>query len=332
MNDDGSINEQYEIANDEESWKAFGSRYMELKPEIALEVSTTGKYVARMLRDIGFSVHIADPIRLALIFNNAKKNDKEDSYKLANLLRLQELPEVHLPSKFSDDLRSIVRYRKSLGEEITMIKNRVHAILTSHAIIVLPADIFGRRDLGWIDSGSHKLPTAERIVMSDLLSHASDLMERTIEDQIAGMLSGNIDARLLMSISGINVYSAACIIAEIDDDSRFCSKEKLASYAGLVSRQDQSGSVDRRGHITKHGPSLLRFVLINAGHSVFKYSKSVRLKYLSLVRRLGKNRSIVAIARHLIWIRNNAFHFKLSLQFIPYDPVSSRKPYGLCIR
>ncbi len=83
MNDDGSINEQFEIANDEESWKAFGSRCMELKPEIALEVSTTDKYVARMLRDIGFSVHIADPIRLALIFNTAKKNDKEDSYKLA---------------------------------------------------------------------------------------------------------------------------------------------------------------------------------------------------------------------------------------------------------
>ena len=83
MNDDGSINEQYEIANDEESWKGFGSRYIELKPEIALEVSTTGKYFARMLRDMGFSVHKADPIRLALIFNTTKKNDKEDSYKLA---------------------------------------------------------------------------------------------------------------------------------------------------------------------------------------------------------------------------------------------------------
>ena len=78
MNDDGSINEQYEIANDEESWKGFGSRYIELKPEIALEVSTTRKYAARMLRDMGFSVHIADTIRLALIFNTAKKNDKED--------------------------------------------------------------------------------------------------------------------------------------------------------------------------------------------------------------------------------------------------------------
>ena len=67
-----------------------------------------------MLRDNGFSVHMADPIRLALIFKTTKKNDREDSYKLAKLLRLQELPEVYLPSRFSDDLRSIVRYRRSL--------------------------------------------------------------------------------------------------------------------------------------------------------------------------------------------------------------------------
>ena len=58
-------------------------------------------------------------MKLALIFNTARKNDREDSYKLAKLLRLGELPEVHLPSRYSDDLRSLVRYRRSLGEIIT---------------------------------------------------------------------------------------------------------------------------------------------------------------------------------------------------------------------
>ena len=89
-------------------------------------------------------------------------------------------------------------------------------------------------------------------------------------------------------------------MSEIDDISRFDSKEKLAAYAGLVPRQDQSGSSDIRGHITKHGPSMLRFILVNAAHSVVKYSDRMRRKYLSLVRRLGRNRAIVAIARILI--------------------------------
>jgi len=47
---------------------------------------------------------------------------------------------------------------------------------------------------------------------------------------------------------------------------------------------------------------MLRYILILAAHSIIKYSKKMRSKYLSLVRRLGKNRAIVAIARILIEI------------------------------
>ena len=42
--------------------------------------------------------------------------------------------------------------------------------------------------------------------------------------------------------------------------------------------------------------------MVNAAHSVIKYSEKMRKKYLSLVRRLGKNRAIVAIARILLEI------------------------------
>jgi hypothetical protein len=40
--------------------------------------------------------------------------------------------------------------------------------------------------------------------------------------------------------------------------------------------------------------------MVNAAHIVIKYSERMRKKYLSLVRRLGKNRAIVAIARILL--------------------------------
>ena len=64
LNEDGNINEQYEMANSEDCWNEFKDRYIRQKPEIALEVSTSGKYVTRLLRDMGFSVHMADPSKL----------------------------------------------------------------------------------------------------------------------------------------------------------------------------------------------------------------------------------------------------------------------------
>ena len=105
---------------------------------------------------------------------------------------------------------------------------------------------------------------------------------------------------LLKTIPGIGIYSSAAIMSEIDNISRFSSKEKLAFYVGLVPRQNQSGSSDIRGHITKHGLSMLRFIMVTAAHSVIKYSDRLKRKYLSIVKRLGKNHAIVAIARILI--------------------------------
>ena len=87
-----------------------------------------------------------------------------------------------------------------------------------------------------------------------------------IENRIALAVKDDKRVNLLMTIPGINVYSAAVIISEIDDISRFPTKEKFASYAGLVPRQDQSGNRDIRGHISKRGPSMLRFILVNASH------------------------------------------------------------------
>ena len=77
MEYNGDVNEQYEIMNDESSWIDFRERYLSKEPEISLEVSTSGKYVAGKLRDMGFSIHLADPSKISLIFNTAKKNDRE---------------------------------------------------------------------------------------------------------------------------------------------------------------------------------------------------------------------------------------------------------------
>ncbi|MEM3193165.1 MAG: IS110 family transposase, partial [Candidatus Parvarchaeota archaeon] len=199
------------------------------------------------------------------------------------------------------DLRYLVRYRKSLGEEVTVVKNRIHALLSSHGIRLDATDIFGRRGMREIEESSIRLKTRERVVMGDMLEILSDLFdrERGIENNIALAVKDDGNVNLLMTIPGINVYSAAVIVSEIDDISRFKSKEKFASYSGLVPRQDQSGNRDIRGHITRRGPSMLRFVLVTASHTAVKRSKKLRSKYMNIVRRVGKNRAIVAVARIL---------------------------------
>jgi hypothetical protein len=44
---------------------------------------------------------------------------------------------------------------------------------------------------------------------------------------------------------------------------------------------------------------MLRFILVTASHIAVKRSKRLRSKYLSIVRRVGRNRAIVAVGRIL---------------------------------
>lgn len=333
IENDGTVKEQYQVENSMQSWNAFRERYLPMSPEIALETSTSGKYAARLLRDMGFSIHLADPSRLALIFNTAKKNDREDSYKLAKLLRLGELPETHLPSREADDLRTLARYRKSLGEEGTRAKNKVHAMLAMHGITIKATDVFGIKGLREMERYSENFDPAEKVVLNSLLHMVIELRKRCdeIEDEMARIGKRRKDVGLLLSIPGINVYSAVAIVSEIDDISRFRGKEKLASYAGLTPKQNQSGSRDIRGHISKRGPSMLRFILVNAAHSIIRYSKRMRIKYLHLVRKTGKKRAVIAIARILAEIifimlsRNVKFMDDI-------DPLTERKVVAMSQR
>ena len=77
MEENGVVKEQYEILNYESAWAEFRDRYICMKPERSLEVSISGKYIAQKLRDMGFSVHLADPSKLPLIFNTGKKNRRK---------------------------------------------------------------------------------------------------------------------------------------------------------------------------------------------------------------------------------------------------------------
>ena len=183
-----------------------------------------------------------------------------------------------------------------------MIKNRIHALLSSYGIAIDATDIFGKKGIAQIQGASSMLSGSDRLILSSVLERISVLRNHaeSVEVRLSALVIDNAAVTRIMTVPGLNVYSSSAIMAEIDDISRFSTKEKLASYAGPVPGQDQSGNRDIKGHISKHGPSMLRFILVNAAHVVIKYSRKMKNRYLSLVRRLGRNRAIVAIARILL--------------------------------
>jgi transposase len=299
MEDNGTIIVQRNMENNMETVNGFLSVYKD--HDVVIESSTSGKYLCKELSMLGYKIHLIDPSKVPEISNNYKKTDKEDSFQLADVFRKGGMKEIYIPSEEIENIRSLVRYRHSLGEEITLKKNKVHALLTSYGIIIKATDPFGKKGLKEIENNYNNLNYSDRIVLRSLLSDISSIKEREneIETEISSKANNSDDIKLLMTIPGINFYTAAGILSEIGTINRFENKLKFASYTGLIPSEYSSGTKIVKGHITKHGPPLLRFFLVETVHSLIKFTKKFRSKYLSIVRRLGKKRSIVAIARIL---------------------------------
>ena len=137
-----------------------------------------------------------------------------------------------------------------------------------------------------------------------------DELETQIDACEAGLRSLGADhpyVPLLRTVPGIGWVLAYTIAAEIGDISRFATPGRLVGYTGLCPRVYQSGATDRRGSLTKNGPTHLRWALIEAATTASRDPR-FHTRYLRTKRRLGKQRGSkiakVELARELtsaIW-------------------------------
>jgi transposase len=108
--------------------------------------------------------------------------------------------------------------------------------------------------------------------------------------------------RRLAEIPGVQVHGAQIILAEIGlDMTRFPTPGHLASWAKLTPRTIQSGPRSRSGKTGKGNP-YLKGLLGQAAASAAKTQTFLGEKYRRIVKRRGKLKALVAVARSILEI------------------------------
>ena len=127
-----------------------------------------------------------------------------------------------------------------------------------------------------------------------------------IDKQIESLISSDPDydkaIRLLTTIPGVKRDSAITIISEIGIDmSQFCNSKRLCCWAGLTPGNNESAGKKKSVRITRAGV-YLKPALVQCAHAAVKSDKSpyYKTKYESLVKRRGKKRAVIAIARMIL--------------------------------
>lgn len=264
--------------------------------EVCYEASCGYGYFYDLLKPVASRVVVAHPGHLRLIFRSKQKSDRRDAEKLAKLLYLGESPAVHVPSGDVRVWRELITCRARLVRKRTAAKNGLRALLRSVAIHVPRSPgLWTRRGMRW--ARSLDWPTSTQRLRRDLLLEEIDALSRQIE-RVEAELDHIADAQpsvmLLRSIPGVGRRTAEAMIAFLDTADRFKRAKAVASYFGLVPSQDQSGTTNRLGRITRQGPSLVRQLLVEAAWQVIRRSTSVK-SYFERVRRGDPDRTKIAI-------------------------------------
>lgn len=118
------------------------------------------------------------------------------------------------------------------------------------------------------------------------------------------------------TIKGIGLLTAAGILSEVGNFSKFITPSQLQAYAGLEPSKNDSGEKIGNGKMVKHGSSYLRKYLMNCAETFYAFNPIISDFYWKK-RNEGKNHRVALshVARRLI---NTIFYLEKHNQ--DFDP------------
>jgi transposase len=271
---------------------------------VAFEVGTQAQWIARLIRPLAQEVQVANPSQIPWLFRDGRKNDRLDARKLAHLLYLDQLPTVHLPSPEVSAWRSLINYRRSLVRDRTSTKARIRALLRSQGLCYPKRNLWTKAGLLWIKTAV--VGSIPQLMLQSLLADLQSKEDQivTVERQLEQMAQQYPAIDVLRTIPGVGLRTAEAVVAFADDIHRFHRSRSFASYFGLTPTEDSSAGRVRHGHISKRGPSVVRWVLVEAVYQVIRRCPVFAAYYARIHRgqKDRKKKAIVATARKLLMV------------------------------
>lgn len=256
----------------------------------------------KALEQAGIQTKLANPFKTRVIAEARIKTDKLDARILCHLLRSNLIPESYVaPDNIRED-RSILRLRINLVQDRTRITNRVHSLLDKYDENYDGSHLSGKKGMNWLKT--LKLEGNDQIQLNNYINNIEFLNNEIvqIDKKVSSQAVKNEDGKILMSMIGIDYFSAMLIISEVGDITRFSHPNKLVSWAGLCPTIHQSGNSLYMGRM-KDGNKKIRWIMIQAANTAAART-DYRMKkyYAKIVKRHGHSIAITHVANKMIRI------------------------------
>ena len=272
---------------------------------IALETGSLSSWLWHELKAAGFPVVCLDARHAkAALSMRINKTDRNDARGLAELIRMGWYREAKVKSMESRQIRALLAARSKLVDLRRDLENQMRGLLKSLGLII------GK-------SGVRVLPNRITALLRDA-PHLRSLIVATYDLQVRELAKTDQTIGRLMTVPGVGPVTALAFASTVDDPQRFARATDVGAYLGLTPRRYQSGELDRNGRISKRGDRLTRSYLFEAANvliSVVRRTSPLKAWATKLVKRIGRKKTTVAVARklavilHCIWTDGTEFNW-----------------------
>lgn len=241
------------------------------KLKVCYEAGPTGYVVFWQLAELGVPCEVVAPTLVPRKPGERVKTDRLDAEKLARCYRSGDLTPVWVPDAAHEALRDLLRAREAAKKDQLRARHRLSKFLLRQGIKP-PEEMraWSERYMKWVHGIRYEQPahTATHVDYVNEVDHATERiaqLEKAIDEaieQAPEKMRAVVAA--LQALRGVKKMTAATIVTEVGEVSRFAHPRQLMGYSGMVSREYSSGSSIQRGSITKTGNAHLRRVIVEA--------------------------------------------------------------------
>lgn len=269
---------------------------------LAVEATYNWYFFMDIAEKFAESAFLANSFELKAFAKRHKKTDKIDAKLIADILRKGFLPTVFIPDSSVRSLKELLHYR------IKLVQDRCRNILRLKNIL----DKLGMDSEGNFatEKRLREIPVDSieklyRYSISGYIDRIIELNKRiySMKTYLIDELIADKDIQNLITIDGIDYFSAALIKTEIADINRFASFNRLCAYAGLAPRVSQSGNkAAHHGALMVNCRKNLQWILLEIVFHFIKATPKGQARYEEIKNRKGSNTAKVVMARQMLKI------------------------------
>ena len=265
---------------------------------IGMEATGNSQWFIELVEDLGHAIWIGDAAQIRASYVRKQKTDKRDAAHILKLMMENRFPRLWTPDREQRDLRQLVLHRHKLVILRARVKNELQHLSLNKGV--------QRKHRLWSQAGQkmlRELPLKPWAACrrEDLLGLLSMLNQQIgkLDGAVQTAAEENPQAKLLMTQPGVGPNTALAYVLTIGEVSRFQRGKQVASYLGLIPREESSGGRQKLGSITKQGNRMLRSLLVEAAQVAVQHDPRLRQQYLHRCHQKPKGVAKVATARKL---------------------------------